>query len=623
MAVKVMDVRNQSGIATGDNSTQKIPRDYVGVTIVVGIAVAATLGLTPWLGVSMFADEGATLYSAHLSWSNLWAQSEHVDLVLLPYYTVVHGWLLISGSLEWVRGLSLLAYFGTIVLVGWLGLRIAGRWCGVITAVLTACSTLLVQKSLNARPYAVSTFLVVVCAVFLFKWLSDPRSRWLWAFTVSALLATAMQLFSLLAPISMLVMVLVVRRRPISQRLQVLLIPASVLAVVAGAWTIASAREVAQVNWIGTEAVGNRLLDELRGPAIGQFYDLALFLIGTLVLFKLASIWTGDVRDAIVTRISRDRDVFALAVGWGVVPTVTLAIVSLAHPLYSVRYVTASAPGAALLIALICVRMFPTYFGRSHVQHGDSSPDRSAEKPRHKIWATVLAAATALLLLVGYLGSAMTQQEDLKGPARYALQHAQNDDVLALPDHAVTSAVEYYLQDEHQHLRQWTQLGVTQRYVEGLDLSLRPSLCSPRRVLLIDDGTVQGLNRFEQALEAKGYQLYAAKRFNGSQVLTFGAPSLDTQMLFPPNGATLTGTHALLVASTTSIEVKIATLRFVLSGGSMSKAVIGRANLSFYGASLTWDTTGVPNGTYLLQSVITNQLGRSSCSVPISITVRN
>src|SRR6516165_3861388 len=345
---KVMDVRAQFGIATGTNSAQTTSPDYVGVMIVVGIAVAATLGLIPWLGVSMFADEGATLYSAHLSWPNLWAQSEHVDLVLLPYYTVVHGWLLISGSLEWVRGLSLLAYFGTIVLVGWLGLRIAGRWCGVITAVLTACSTLLVQKSLNARPYAISTFLVAVCAVLLFKWLSDQRSRWLWAFTVSALLATAMQLFSLLAPISMLFLVLVVRRRLISQRLQVLLVPVFVLAVGAGAWTIASAREVAQVNWIGTEAVDNRLLDELRGPAIGQFYDLALFLIGTLVLFKLASIWTGDVRDAIVARISRDRDVFALAVGWGLVPTVTLAVISLAHPLYSVRYVTASAPGVAL-----------------------------------------------------------------------------------------------------------------------------------------------------------------------------------------------------------------------------------------------------------------------------------
>ena len=88
--------------------------------------MAATLGLLPWLGISMFADEGATLYSAHLSWSDLWAQSLHVDLVMLPYYVLVHFWLMLSGSIAWVRALSLFAYFGTIVAAGGLGLRIAG-----------------------------------------------------------------------------------------------------------------------------------------------------------------------------------------------------------------------------------------------------------------------------------------------------------------------------------------------------------------------------------------------------------------------------------------------------------------------------------------------------------------
>jgi hypothetical protein len=34
-----------------------------------------------------------------------------------------------------------------------------------------------------------------------------------------------------------------------------------------------------------------------------------------------------------------------------VVPTVVLSIVSLVHPIFSVRYVAASAPGAALLAA--------------------------------------------------------------------------------------------------------------------------------------------------------------------------------------------------------------------------------------------------------------------------------
>ena len=178
--------------------------DPIGKVAVVGVAGAASVALLPWLGISMFADEGATLYSARLSWSNLWAQSQHVDLVLLPYYVLIHFWLMVSGNIEWVRALSLFAYFATIVVVGVPGLRVAGRWCGIIAAVLTATSSILVEKSLNARPYELSTFLVALGAVFLFKWLADARTRWFWAFSLLALLATAMQLFSLLAPASML-----------------------------------------------------------------------------------------------------------------------------------------------------------------------------------------------------------------------------------------------------------------------------------------------------------------------------------------------------------------------------------------------------------------------------------
>jgi mannosyltransferase len=230
--VKVEDVKIDSEVASGPDPTRPVAADRVGLGAVFCVAVAASLGVWPWLGVSMFADEGATVYSAHLSWSNLWAQSQHVDLVLLPYYVLIHYWQMVSGNIAWVRALSLLAFFGTIVTIGWIGIRIADRWCGIIASVLTATSTLLVEKSLNARPYELSSFLVVLCAVSLFKWLEDSRARRLWAFSVLAVLATAMQLFSLLAPASMLVCVLLVRPELIAQRLRVLRAPVALLAIV-------------------------------------------------------------------------------------------------------------------------------------------------------------------------------------------------------------------------------------------------------------------------------------------------------------------------------------------------------------------------------------------------------
>ncbi len=468
----------------------------------------------------MFDDEGATLYSAHLSWSNLWAQSLHVDLVLLPYYVLIHFWLTISGTIQWVRALSLFAYFGTIVVVGWTGLRIAGRWCGIITAVLTASSTLLVLKSLNARPYVLSALLVALCAVYLFKWLDDPRARWLWVFSILALLATAMQLFSLLAPASMLICVLLVRPALIAERLRNLLAPIALLAVASGAWIIACTREVAQVNWIGIESADSRLLAEVRGPLVGELYDFVLFVIVVLSVAKLAAtVGNRDVRGAVIEQVSRDRDILALTFGWAVIPTVVLSIASFAHPIYSDRYVAASAPGVALLVAFVCVRVFPKTLDPSRVS--DQTTNR---KQLGRMMAT-LGAAAVVLLIIGYISSASTLQEDLQGPAREAGQNAQSGDVIALPDHAITAAIDYYLANEKRPIPLWPQLGVQQRQVERFDLLLHPASTGglPRRVWLVTDANVplSDVERFAEVLEVDGYGLSEVQDFTGVKLLLY------------------------------------------------------------------------------------------------------
>ncbi len=478
----------------------------------------------------MFADEGATLYSAHLSWSNLWAQSQHVDLVFLPYYVLVHFWLMVSGNIAWVRALSLFAYFGTIVVVGWTGLRIAGNWCGIIAAVLTATSTLLILKALNARPYALSTLLVAICAVFLFKWLDDSRARWAWAFSLVALLATAVQLFSLLAPASMLICVLVVRPGLMAQRLRVLAAPIALLAVVSGAWIVASMRQVGQVNWIANEGANSRLLAEVRGPLIGEFYDLVVLIIVVVVAVKVAAaLWNRNRRDAVVERVSADRDTLALTIGWTVVPTVVLSIASFVHPIYSDRYVTASAAGAALLLAFVCVRVFPEILGSSRVS------DQMANRRLPRRVMATFGVTAAYVLVIGYLSSASALQEDLHGAASYAATNEQNGDVIALPDHAITSAIDYYLASDNRRMSLWPQTGVRQQYVEGFDLSLTPYSTDnlPRRVWLVTDGSVPGVERFEAVLEYLGYALSEEHQFTGVTLLLYDQARARTDRLPP------------------------------------------------------------------------------------------
>jgi uncharacterized membrane protein len=517
VGVRVDEVNVGSAVKPESGRTRAAAADHIGTVAVIGIAVAASLGLLPWLDKSMFADEGATLYSAHLSWSNLWAQSLHVDLVLLPYYVLVHFWSMISGDISFVRLLSVLAYFGTIVAAGVAGLRLAGRWCGIIAAVLTATSTLLVLKSLNARPYELSALLVTLAAIALFRWLEEPRPRWLWAFSVLSLLATAMQLFSLLAPFSMLLCVLLVRPKLLAQRIRDLLVPIAFLAVACGAWIVASIGEVGQVNWISGRSADGRLTSELRGPLIGVLYDFVLLVIAVVILAKLAAVWNRDVRRAVADRLSRDRDILAVTLGWTLLPTVVLSIASFIHPIYANRYVAASAPGAALLVAFICVRAFPAILDPRH-SAGPTSNRRALNRV-----VGLFGVVAAVVLTIGYLNSAAALQEDLQSPARYAAQHVQNGDVIALPDHAITAAVDSYLAGEARPIPHWPQLGVRQRFVEGFDLSLHPAFSDslPRRVWLVTDGSVPGIANFERVLDREGYVLSEDKQFTGVSLLLY------------------------------------------------------------------------------------------------------
>ena len=566
----------------------------------------------------MFADEGATLYSGRLPWSDLWAQSQHVDLVLLPYYVLVHFWMIASGNIVWVRALSLLAFFGTILVIGWTGLRLAGRWCGIIASVLTAASALLVEKSLNARPYELSSFLVVLCAVALCRWLEDSRTRWLWAFSILAILATAMQLFSLLAPVAMLLCVLVVRPEQMAGRLRILFAPVALLAVVSCAWVVACIGEVGQVNWIANESTGTRLLAEVRGPGVGQFYDFVLFVIAVVVVTKLAIAWNGGGRGAIVERISQDRDFLALSAGWAIIPTLVLSLVSFVHPIFSVRYVSASAPGVALLSAFVLVRAFPRTLDPARYS------DRTTPHRRLKSRAMAACGVTATVLLgIGYFGSASAQQEDLQGPAQYAVQHSEKGDVIALPDHAITSAVRYYLTNDSSQLRLWPQLGVRQRYVEGLDLSLHPSGALPHRVWVVNDGSVPGVRRFEGILVHHGYEVGDFKQFNGTSVVLYYLSIPTTAVVIPSNGATLRGTASFLLAHAWPHGAKVTKVQFVLSGNGYRKAVIGAASFTRIGSAFSWNTTTVPNGSYSLQSLATNDVGTSSYSAAITIRIDN
>jgi outer membrane protein assembly factor BamB len=93
-----------------------------------------------------------------------------------------------------------------------------------------------------------------------------------------------------------------------------------------------------------------------------------------------------------------------------------------------------------------------------------------------------------------------------------------------------------------------------------------------------------------------------------------------TSVLIPSNGATLTGSSLLDASASNATSVE-----FRLFGGSFgfNAPVICTATPTYYGWLCSWNTTTVPNGSYVLLSEAFNSTGSAYSMGGVNITVSN
>ncbi len=94
-----------------------------------------------------------------------------------------------------------------------------------------------------------------------------------------------------------------------------------------------------------------------------------------------------------------------------------------------------------------------------------------------------------------------------------------------------------------------------------------------------------------------------------------------TTVILPSNGASVAGSSSLdALASDYGTLTKV---EFHLTGGSLNKTLIATASPTIYGWFAGWNTTTVPNGSYVLQSEAYDAAGLSAYSSGVTITVNN
>jgi uncharacterized membrane protein len=468
-------------------------RGHIGVPAT--IAALATVALVPFLGKSLWTDEGASLYSARLSWSGLWRQSEVVDRVYVLYYSFLHLWIHVNGTIEWLRAPSLLAYGLTVYLVGRIGIRFGGVWCGALAAVLTATSPLMVIAALDARPYALATLFATISVWALLRWFQEGHARWAWLFCAATIVTLLLQLFSVLVPLVVVAVALCLGPSSFRSRWRTLLAPVGLALLAAVVFATVVAGQRAQVDWIAPltlRGLPYDLVTTVSGnlvPGLAPVYFVVVCLISITALVNLIWTWRRGT-----THLERHAlEMLTIAIAWAMSMTIGLLVLSLVTPVFYSRYLTAAVPGVAIFVGTLTVLSF-------------HSMSTSREFRTRRLVAGATYTLVALVLVANSLSVAGKVYEDFKGAANYLAAHVGPNGEVALRSHGLSTGIEYYLSSASTPVTTWPE-SRSEEQILGLDLDegLRVMARGRQNVWVVDVASTTGLGSFNAALKRNGY----------------------------------------------------------------------------------------------------------------------
>lgn len=125
-------------------------------------------------------DESATWWAAHLSWTDLGRLLDHTDVVLAPYYVLMHLWVsAVGSSAMMLRVPSVLAMALTAGLLALLGRRMFDAPTGLVAGLVFAVLPVTTRYAQEARPFALAALSVVAGALLLYRALDhEGADRW-------------------------------------------------------------------------------------------------------------------------------------------------------------------------------------------------------------------------------------------------------------------------------------------------------------------------------------------------------------------------------------------------------------------------------------------------------------
>ncbi|MHB1172901.1 MAG: glycosyltransferase family 39 protein [Lacisediminihabitans sp.] len=323
------------------------PRRAPGIrTLAAAIGAFATLlsFVGSWIP-SLWGDEAASVMSAERPLPSLFTMLGHVDAVHGLYYFFLHGWIQLFGASDLsVRFPSAigagLAAAGTVVLGDLVFSRRVAILAGLIFAILPRVTFMGAEARSYALATAIGVWLTVLLVVLLQRRIVSALPWLVYGLGFGFAIYSFLYLI-LLGLVHAIVLLSTTRSRAVLRRWLVAVTTGIAMALPVLVWGLGQHEQIA---FLGTRPKFSPNL-----VFISQWFGTLWFalLCWTLIIVAITAAMRTDGGIA-----PRPNGVI-LATAWLVLPTLLLETGNaLIAPMYSTRYLSFSAPAAALLVAV-------------------------------------------------------------------------------------------------------------------------------------------------------------------------------------------------------------------------------------------------------------------------------
>lgn len=294
---------------------------------------------------SLTGDESVTYLLAKADWHKFWQEISSHELNMLPYYTLVRGWIHLGTSEFMLRLLSALFAVTTVPLLYLLARRFFGRDVALVASLLLAVNTGSISYSQEARAYTMAMFVCVLAALFMLEALepTSANNREMWGtigFIAVAAFAVYVHFFSLFVLVAFEIALMTYPGIWLQWKRWLGAGLALALLIVPAVWYMKT-HNVGQLDWIpplSASTISKVPTLWAGSPAALVFY----------AVFWVVAVWLGWKQSE---RGSRKRWTYWFLLSWLCVPLAITLLLSLRHSVLMDRYMLISMPPAVLLAA--------------------------------------------------------------------------------------------------------------------------------------------------------------------------------------------------------------------------------------------------------------------------------